>query len=376
MPPFTYTTVSSVPWSVDFANLSVCDQTGLVRTADFVANLSPLNAISFANIPNHFEEGSRITNTTTHVAIVNVGTVAIPNFVSLGADGGNFVESVTGFYVDNTNPSIPVVTVPKGNLTGSSVNPGATNDITQGYTIGSLWFNVLNSTLWICQVNTASSATWEEVLTGHGTFNSTGSVAPIAANDNTQGYSIGSLWYDNLNRILYVAHSVGTGTASWHAMFQGNGLNNITTTAPGAGNDNTVGYSIGSQWLNTTTQILYVATSVGTGTATWVAVNRILGAGYYTVTVLTTGATPVNVFAVAPIAMTITGVSAYGADATGAAITVSQTAGTVASLTSPASQACIGSAIANASVALGAALTVTGAAGGHESYVTITFQTI
>lgn len=83
MPPFTYTTVDSVPWSPDFVNISICDQTGLAQSADFVANTPPLDAISFANIPGHFEEGAQITNTFTTIIITNVGTISVPNFVSL-----------------------------------------------------------------------------------------------------------------------------------------------------------------------------------------------------------------------------------------------------------------------------------------------------
>ena len=54
----------------------------------------------------------------------------------------------------------------------------------------------------------------------------------------------------------------------------GGGLKNnfIATTVPGVSNDGTQGYSIGSLWFNTITGFLYIATSVGTGTATWEAV--------------------------------------------------------------------------------------------------------
>lgn len=49
--------------------------------------------------------------------------------------------------------------------------------------------------------------------------------------------------------------------------------NLIATTAPAAGNDSSQGYSISSMWFNTATGLLYVATSVGVGTATWVAIS-------------------------------------------------------------------------------------------------------
>lgn len=45
------------------------------------------------------------------------------------------------------------------------------------------------------------------------------------------------------------------------------------TTNPGVSNDNTQDYAIGSHWLNTTTGVEYVATSVATGAASWTAIN-------------------------------------------------------------------------------------------------------
>ena len=47
-------------------------------------------------------------------------------------------------------------------------------------------------------------------------------------------------------------------------------LNNFTaTTDPGASNDNTQGYSVGSRWFNTSSNGYFVAQSVGTNAAVW-----------------------------------------------------------------------------------------------------------
>lgn len=55
---------------------------------------------------------------------------------------------------------------------------------------------------------------------------------------------------------------------------QAGALSNLNaTTNPGVGNDNTQDYAIGSRWLNKTTTVEYVATSVATGAANWVALN-------------------------------------------------------------------------------------------------------
>lgn len=51
-------------------------------------------------------------------------------------------------------------------------------------------------------------------------------------------------------------------------------LNNVAaTTNPTVSNDGTQGYAIGSQWVNTTTGALYMATGVGTGAAVWVRIR-------------------------------------------------------------------------------------------------------
>jgi len=48
-----------------------------------------------------------------------------------------------------------------------------------------------------------------------------------------------------------------------------NGNNTTATTDPGAGNDNTQGYFVGSIWVNTTNGRVWIAQSVGTGAAAW-----------------------------------------------------------------------------------------------------------
>lgn len=52
-----------------------------------------------------------------------------------------------------------------------------------------------------------------------------------------------------------------------------NALSNMTaTTNPTVSSDNTQGYSIGSTWFNTTTNALFVASNVSTGAAVWLQI--------------------------------------------------------------------------------------------------------
>jgi hypothetical protein len=48
-----------------------------------------------------------------------------------------------------------------------------------------------------------------------------------------------------------------------------NGNNTTATTDPGAGNDNTQGYFVGSLWVNTTNGRVWIAQAVATGAAAW-----------------------------------------------------------------------------------------------------------
>lgn len=59
--------------------------------------------------------------------------------------------------------------------------------------------------------------------------------------------------------------------------FAQNSISNFSD--PGSGNDNTQGYSIGSVWLNQTNGKVWQAASVGTGTATWTNTGTLILTG-------------------------------------------------------------------------------------------------
>jgi len=66
-------------------------------------------------------------------------------------------------------------------------------------------------------------------------------------------------------------------------------VNLEATTAPGVGNDNTEGYSIGSRWIDKTNHKEYVALDVSTGAAVWTETTQSGGAGDMTKEVYDTG---------------------------------------------------------------------------------------
>jgi hypothetical protein len=49
--------------------------------------------------------------------------------------------------------------------------------------------------------------------------------------------------------------------------------NTAATAAPGVGNDNTQGYAIGSEWWDTTNHHVYKCLNAATGAAVWVTLG-------------------------------------------------------------------------------------------------------
>ena len=98
-----------------------------------------------------------------------------------------------------------------------------------------------------------------------------GAGAPVA---NQAGTIDGDLYLDTTNVGFYYGPRSAGLWGTPHPF--GNSLNgvplvNVTaTTNPGATNDNTQGYSRGSLWVNTLTNFTYVATQVTTNAAIWV----------------------------------------------------------------------------------------------------------
>lgn len=63
-----------------------------------------------------------------------------------------------------------------------------------------------------------------------GLNNTTATTNPAVTDDGTKNYAIGSLWFNSATGVLYMAASVGTGTASWSTIgvSTGNGLPMVT----------------------------------------------------------------------------------------------------------------------------------------------------
>lgn len=72
----------------------------------------------------------------------------------------------------------------RANYLTATTNPTASNDGTQGYTVGSLWFNVTDSLLYICKSSATGAAVWLQVSDKSGEW------TPTATPDNGASVSI------------------------------------------------------------------------------------------------------------------------------------------------------------------------------------------
>lgn len=88
-------------------------------------------------------------------AIIIAGIRGIVNPSSSG------VQSVTGYYVDNTDPANPIITAPKNNVTNTA--PTVNDDDNQGYSIASEWLDTSTSTLYVAEDVTTGAAVWTAV---------------------------------------------------------------------------------------------------------------------------------------------------------------------------------------------------------------------
>lgn len=94
---------------------------------------------------------------------------------------------------------------------------------------------------------------------------------PEASMDVTEGYEVGSFWYDTTNDVMYSCIDATTDTAIWFPMAVQTALplNNYgATTAPGT-NSSTEGYSVGSIWIDTTADNFYICLDDTAGNGVW-----------------------------------------------------------------------------------------------------------
>ena len=95
-------------------------------------------------------------------------------------------------------------------------------------------------------------------------------VDPTVGDDLTIGYAVGSEWLRADTDELFVCFDNSAGAAVWREVgVGGGGGTHVDTVDPTVTDDTTKGYDPGSLWLNTTTKHLWVCIDASTGAAVW-----------------------------------------------------------------------------------------------------------
>jgi hypothetical protein len=133
--------------------------------------------------------------------------------------------------------------------TGSTIQVGSFTTTQQGFLTPAAGMEIYNTTQGWFQSNNGSR--WGDDARNNN-FQATSS--PTTSNDNTQGYTIGSIWINTTTNRTYICNSAITSTANWQILpittqatvnfgFSGNGDEDTTASA-----------TISASWVATTTQ--------------------------------------------------------------------------------------------------------------------------
>lgn len=104
----------------------------------------------------------------------------------------------------------------------SAAAPTVNDDDEAGYTTNELWFDTTGSGLYLSTSVATGAAAWQQVLTA--TANATAFAAPKVnstagdpgvTNDLDEGYSIGSVWVNTGDGGIFICTSAADGAANW-----------------------------------------------------------------------------------------------------------------------------------------------------------------
>ena len=167
--------------------------------------------------------------------------------MNTGGGGGGGVESVTGNLVNNTDPANPVIK-PLSNPTATTA-PTVNDDGSDGYTVGSTWFDTITGTLYILKDPTNGAAVWvaqgNPYLSYVALLSQTGTDAPTA-----------TVMMNNTGQTF-------TYTYDASGQYSLNGTFDLSKTFVVFGNNGTGGLQIFNAQVTTTLIGLYVFTESG-----------------------------------------------------------------------------------------------------------------
>jgi len=100
--------------------------------------------------------------------------------------------------------------------------------------------------------------------------NKEATTAPGVTDDSSIGYSEGSEWIDTTTDIKYTCTDATVGAAVWIAISDDVQNNYSGIGGPGSNDDELSGYSVGSIWIETGQNRSYICTDASAGNAIWV----------------------------------------------------------------------------------------------------------
>lgn len=166
-----------------------------------------------------------------------------------------------------------ITPIAQANLSASSV-PTTGDDSNDGYAVGSVWVDTTADKAYICTDPSVGAAVWE-VITPETLSNLGASVAPTVNDDSSGGYTPGSIWADTTADEAYVCVDASVGAAAWVKITGGSAVqNNYAAVAdPTTTDDSGSGYSVGSMWINTNNGLIFACTDASVGAAVWSNLN-------------------------------------------------------------------------------------------------------
>ena len=103
------------------------------------------------------------------------------------------------------------------------------------------------------------------------TKDNTATINPTVSDDSSAGYSIGSQWVNTTSNTVYLCVDSSAAAAVWKEITQNpTPTDNLAGTAdPTVTDDSSAGYSIGSTWVNTVASTVFICVDATANTAVW-----------------------------------------------------------------------------------------------------------
>ncbi len=90
-------------------------------------------------------------------------------------------------------------------------DPGVTDDEGEGYEVGSVWINTTQGRTFVCMDATDGAAVWREEVKN----NVAAAADPGVTNDIDEGYAVGSMWTNETDDGVFICTNNADGAAVW-----------------------------------------------------------------------------------------------------------------------------------------------------------------